>query len=269
MKKQVARTSGNSNVATYDYGADKGAGFEGTTGADLSIPFLTVLQGLSQQVVDDEPKGARSGMLYNTVTHELFDGERGIVFQPCHKELAYVEWVPLSDGGGFVGLHDPNSDVVKKAVADNGGDRFGGLKVGKNELIETYYMYGLILDEQGAETSGFAVMAFTSTKIKPYRDWITAMYLLKSRPPLFAHRVRIRSTRQENKKGKFFNFQIDPLRDTWTASLISPTKERPLLEEGRSFVKMVTSGMARAAFESQGSDVGGSGGDSEAEDPPF
>ena len=104
-KQEVAKTAPAGAVATYDYGGDQGAGFEDTSGSDLSVPFLGILQSNSPQVEDKDPTGSEPGMLFNTVTRELVSSEDGVVFLPCHKETAYVEWVPRNKGGGFVGLH--------------------------------------------------------------------------------------------------------------------------------------------------------------------
>ncbi len=257
-------------VVGYDYGEASGEGFEGTASEDLSIPFIGVFQALSPQVSDDNPKGSRPGMLFNTVTRQLHDPETGIVFLPVHKEVAYVEWVPRDNGGGFVGMHDPNGDIVKAAIADNDGQKFGKLKTGENDLIETYYMYGLILNEEGTAADGFAVISFTSTKIKPFRDWITAMYTLKGRPPMWANRAVIRSVKQTNKNQQdFFNFQIDPLKDTWGGSLIDPKANAELLEEARDFRKMVVTGMARAAFDTENAAGGAEASAGSEEDAPF
>lgn len=271
-KQEVAVTdaAGVPAAAGFDFGKDAGAGFEGTTGKDLSVPFLGILQANSPQVEDKDPAGAESGQLYNTVTRELADSDKGVNFLPCHKEQAYVEWVPRNKGGGFVELHDPNGDVVKKAIAENNGERIGKLYVGENELMETHYVYGLMLEDDGITTKGFAVISFTSTKIKPFRDWITAMYTLKGKPPMFANRAVIRTIKQKNEHGSFFNFRIDPFADTWSGSLIDPTKHADLLTEAREFREMVTSGMARAAFETQEATSGGNTGDSSGDEAaPF
>lgn len=272
QSKAVATTPKGGAVAAYDYGADAGAGFEGTTGADLSIPFISILQSNSPQVEEDSDR-YKPGMLFNTVTGDVIDADvskqgAGQAFLPVHKETAYVEWVPRDSGGGFVGLHDPNGEVVKKAIAANGGSRIGKLTLDNgNELIETHYIYGLLLDADGVTTTGFAVVSFTSTKIKPYRDFTTAMYTLKGRPPMFANRAVIRTVKQKNEKGSFFNFKIEPLKGSWSESLISPADEADLLTEAKGFRDMVTSGMARAAFETQNST--GDGGNGSSEDPPF
>lgn len=270
--KAVATTPKGGAIAAYDYGADAGAGFEGTSGADLSIPFISILQSNSPQVEEDSDR-YKPGMLVNTVTGDIIDADAakngpGQAFLPVHKETAYVEWVPRDSGGGFVGLHDPNGEVVKAAIAANGGSRIGKLTLDNgNELIETHYIYGLLLDEAGETTTGFAVVSFTSTKIKPYRDFTTAMYTLKGRPPMFANRAVLRTVKQKNEKGSFYNFKIEPLKASWMESLINPQTEAALLEEAKSFRDMVTSGMARAAFETQNNT--GDGGNGSSEDPPF
>ncbi len=264
-KELVKTTPAGVPATSYDYGDDSGAGFEGTKSSDLSVPFLAILQSNSPQVVDKDPIGCESGMLYNTVTKEYWRGEgpeaEGVPFIPVHKEQVYVEWVPRLQGGGMVGMHDPNGDVVKKAIEDNDGKAFGKLQCpdsrpdakpgAMNDLVETFYVYGLFLDVDGVTTTGFGVASFTSTKIKPYRDWITAMFTLKGKPPMFANRAILRTVKQENDSGKFFNFRIDPFGKTWTKSLINPAENAELLHEARDFRDMVVSGMAKADFASQ------------------
>ncbi|MBW2636284.1 MAG: hypothetical protein JRC86_01945 [Deltaproteobacteria bacterium] len=271
----VATQKAGGAVAGFDYGERAGEGFEGTTSDDLSIPFLSILQSNSPQIVDEDPAGAKAGMLFNTVTRELFNSDNGLIVIPVHKDMAFVEWVPRGEGdgsgGGFVGLHVPDSDVVKAAIEANGGSRIGKLKLeNKNELVETHYVYCLILDAEGKTSEGFAVLSFTSTKIKPQRDWFTAMYTIKGRPPLYANRAVMRTVKQENKHGKFFNFRIDPFGATWKDSLIDPSTSADLLNEAVSFRKMVTSGMAKAAHDTERAATGtGKGTGEDGEEPPF
>lgn len=234
----------------HDYGEDSGIGFEGTGASDLSVPFLSILQSNSPQVQEESPKGAAAGFLFNTVTGELTAGDKGVAFIPAHKETAFVEWRPREKGGGFVAVHKQNSDVVSKTITNNGGSRYGKLIMENgNELVETNYVYGLTLDDEGKQTTGFCVISFTSTKIKPYKDWTTSMFTLKGRPPIFANRALIKTVKQKNEKGVFHNFKIEPFRETWIKSLIDPTTEQDLLLEAKSFRDMVVNGMAKAAFE--------------------
>lgn len=273
----VATTEAPALPAAYDYGEDAGAGFEGTKGSDLSVPFLAILQKTSPQVEGgDAPiAGAKVSMLFNTVTREMWPADveanvEGLAFIPCHKETAYVEWVPRDNGGGFVAMHDPNGQIVKDAIEANDGKTFGKLKIGDNDLVETHYVYGLFLNKEGSETEGFAVISFTSTKITPYKDWITAMFTIKGKPPMFANRAILRTVKQKNDYGTFFNFRIDPFGETWIKGLINPKTETALLVEAKEFREMVVSGMARADFDSQRSAEGAGGSaDGGGEKAPF
>ena len=245
-KEVVVKQQTGTAVADLGYGDYGRAGFEGMSSDDLSIPFINLLQSNSELVENDE---AKPGQMYNKVTGEILEGDKGIVFVPCFKQHLFVEWVPVDQGGGLVGVHAPDSEIVKNAVAANQGNRFGGLTTneGKHDLVETHYVYGLILDEEGNQADGFAVIAFSSSKIRVVRDWFTAMYMMKGQIPLFANRARIKSVKQKNKAGTFFNFKIEPFSNTWKESLI-PANNKNLLDEAQNFMKMVDTGKAKADF---------------------
>ncbi len=264
MTKEITKKDKTSVGNTMDYGEMSGAGFEDTRSSDLSIPFLNLLQSNSPVVEDELIEGAKTGDILNSVTGELIKGDKGVVFIPVHKQEAWVQWVPRLKGGGFAGSLDPNGDIVQNLIKENGNSRIppkgsDGKRIPfmyeGNEVVETYYIYGLILNDDGTEVESFAVVAFSSTKIKPYRDWLTSMYLLKGKPPIFANRALIKSVKQKNDAGTYANFDIKPLKSTWAESLISPSSEHELLEEAVKFQKMVLSGDASADFTQQ--DVSG------------
>lgn len=257
-KKEVAKAETGTEV--MDYGDYAGTGFEDVKSSDLSIPFLNVLQPLSKVITENLIEGAKAGQILNTVTSELMDE---FVFIPVHREEAWVEWVPRIKGGGFVDRHEPTSQIVTDIIEANNGERIppvgsdgkrSPFRHGDNEIIETYYMYGLILNAEGTESQGFGIMSFTSTKIKAYRDWLTSMFMLKGRPPIFANRARIKTVTQKNDAGTYHIFGIMPLEPTWSKSLI---RDKELLDEAVQFRNMVTSGTATANFNEQ-NDSGGS-----------
>lgn len=262
-------------TVAYNYGEMSGTGFEDTKGSDLSIPFINLLQSNSPEVEEEIAAGAKAGDMFNTVTGELIKGDKGFVFQPIHKEEAWVEWIPRSKGGGFVTTHDPAGKIVQGIIEAHGGSRIPPkgsdgkripFKCDGNEIIETYYVYGLLLNDEGTEVESFAILSFSSTKIKAYRDWLTSMYLIKGKPPMFANRARIKSVKQKNELGTFANFAISPLKETWAKSLIDPVNEKALLEEAMSFREMVLNGVARADFSHQQNTVVADG---EATKAPF
>ena len=61
------------------FGDDAAKGFENMTQDDMALPFVRILGQLSPQVTDGDAKyidGAKPGMIYNTVTSELYDGKK-------------------------------------------------------------------------------------------------------------------------------------------------------------------------------------------------
>lgn len=261
-KTAVAEVKQVGLPAQYDFGDDAGGGFEGQDSSYLSIPFINVLQALSPQVKSPKQggiEGAEVGMLFNSVTQDLYPD--GFEFVPAHVEHVFVEWVPRDKGGGFVAVHKPDSDAVVSAK-ERSTDRKLKTPDG-NDLIETFYVYGVMAE--GENVLGMAVIAFTSTKIKVFRGWNTKInmfahkkYGIPVKPPLWAHRVRISTRMQKNNKGEFANFVIDPaVENDVFKSLVDPRSE--LYATAKQVREMVLGGQARAAYETQAS----AGGDNE------
>lgn len=250
----LAKTTSTAVGAVHDYGVDAGQGFEHQTRADIAIPFLNVLQPLSPEITNNE--AARAGMLFNSVTEQLTDGKTGLVFIPATTRHVFVEWVPREKGGGFVGIHEIESEVVKNARAAS--KEFGKYTTpAGNQLQETFYVYGVLLDDEGAPGE-MAILAFTSTKITPYKRWNTKINMFtvktpsgaKVRPPLFAHQVRITTTKEKNNKGEFFNVDLQPAVNNSVAESLLPPGH-PALEAAKDLRKLVDDGVAKADYTSQ------------------
>lgn len=258
----------NNTLATVDFGEFAGCGFENQTSNDMAIPFLGILQALSPQVTKGDPKkipGAEPGMLINTVTNELLESPVTIV--PCYTECLFVEWVPREAGGGFIGVHELDSEVVVSAKRNC---EFGKFKHGDNDLVETFYMYCLLLDSPDAVTSVTPiVMAFTSTKIKVYKKLMTQLRTMKGNFPLFAFRLSIASVSEKNKKNQpYENFMIVPVNGSLMDSTNLPgTEFEGLLHEGKALTEAIRAGKAKVAHDSQSS--GSSVGNQEEADEVF
>ena len=79
----------------------------------------------------------------------------------------------------------------------------------------------------------------------------------KIRPPLFAHRVRIKTEKQKNNKGEFFNFDLEPANKNVKDSLLAADSE--LFALAKSCRDMVNSGAAKASHETQDRSAGQGG----------
>lgn len=244
------------NTAMAEYGAYAdyaGAGFENQTSDDYSIPFLQILQALSPQLQEND--SLRQGMILNTVTGEVWDGKKGIAFVPATTQHVYVEWKPRDAGGGFVGIHEVNSDLVNHAKAAS--SEYGKYNTPDgNELIETFYVYGIALDDDGNASE--AVLAFSSTKIKKYKGWMTKAKTIqiplpdgrRIPAPLFAHRYRLKTVSEKNNKGQFFNWDAIAF-DGANAQEARLLPDDPLFQSAVNIKSMIEQGKARAAYESQ------------------
>jgi len=285
MAKTEVATAKTSEVETYDYGDHKHEGFEGVKVTDLSIPFISVMQSNSVLVEDDDHP-AKAGDLVNSVTGEVVP--QPVIVQPIHKDHLWAEWVPRSKGGGRGDSHEEGCALVLDIIAKNGGSRIPPENADRQrmpfktpegmDLIETHYVYCLILNETGTESIGYCVLPFSSTKIKVQKDWWTSMYTIKGSPPLMANRAKVSTTKQTAKGKTFYNLSIRPFGDTWIGSLIKPDEAGlEMLTAAREFREMIEGGLAKAAVETEGkvsetgsgdsSNGGGSSADADEEAP--
>lgn len=254
-KKAVAKKQDTIPLSPYDE-EDVGAGFEDFTSDDLQIPFINILQSLSHQVDEDDAlyiKGAKPGMMFNSVTEEIFDGKEGIAFIPVHRVHSYIEWVPRDQGGGFVDQYPPNHPMV---MAEKENSAFGEMKNPDtgNDLVDTFTVFGLrVMPDEGYEP---VVISFSKTQIGPYRKWMSRAKSIKMKnkdgrmvtPPLFSHIYRLTLRQFENNKGKWYGWHVGFEADTALDSRVEPGEE--LYDAAKEFREMVISGQARAATES-------------------
>lgn len=256
--KEVAEKKTQEVTEYAGYEEYAGAGFENQTSDDYALPFINILQSNSPQVEEDET--LRAGMIFNTVTGEVWSGKDGVAFIPCITDHNYVEFKPRDAGGGYVGVHAVDSDLVADCVANQ---PFGEYRTpAGNELVETFYVYGILVDSEGNGQE--CVIPFTSSKIKKYKKWQTKAKTIQMKTvdgrrfpaPLFAHRYRLTTVTEKNIHGTYANWQIDFDGENAPACRLSP--EDPLFQQAVGCKEMVQSGVARAAHESQTvRDVGG------------
>jgi hypothetical protein len=254
-------THGNTRAGvTYDR-ADEALGFEDMDASDFAIPFISILQKGSPQVDPDKKdlfiEGARPGMLFNSVTHQLMDGKVGIPFIPVHRKHEMLEWIPREQGGGLAGTHsvdDPAIAALKKAHP------FGKIQNAEgNDLVETYSMFGIVPADEG---ESFAVLSMSSTNIKEYKRWMTQARNVKVRqpdgrmvtPPLFGHVFRLKTKFNENKKGTWYSFTVE--FEGGSAETARLPENSPLYLAAKGFRDLVVSGKAKAATDTLRADEG-------------
>lgn len=244
-------------LEVIDFGEDAGAGLEDMRADELLTPFLALLQPLSPQL--DRSSGvyipeAHDGMLVNTLTGELYNGEVGLDIIPVARNYMYGEWVPRDDGGGFRGKHSPEEPLVMQLKREQG--EFKSLKMlNGNDLIEQYDLYALVGPAPiTVENHSQVVIGFTSTKITVYKRLMSRISQIRypingvpQRPPIYAHRWHLTTVQQSNKKGRFWNLEFalsggEQVRD----SLIKP--DQPLYQIAKHFSDMIRQGKVQANY---------------------
>lgn len=163
------------DIANIDFAADAETYKEHYTAQDISIPFITIIQGMSPQIKRTHAKyveGALPGMIYNTVTQRLIPGDVGLPLIPIMYDRCFIEWTPRDDGGGFAGKYSIEQGQ-KALVQRNDNNKpiiMAGSPVGTpgNELVETASHVVLDLYEGGMSP---AIISMSSTQLKKSRDW--------------------------------------------------------------------------------------------------
>lgn len=283
----------NMLATAAQYADDAGGGFENQTQEDKSMPFLQVLQTGSPQCKPRDPKqitGAIAGMIINTITGELFDGEEGAIVIPVLTDHCFCEWKPRDQGGGgngFVARHEISSVIVSDA-RQKATDR-NRLKNGNNELVETFYMYGLVQRPKIDLRKGFpdqlsdlidldavgdpVLIPFTSTKIKPYKTITTQTGMFKipglphpqNQPPLWAFPLWFTTALEKRDQGDSFNYRIKFAGgskielEKLLPRFDQEKQEHTLYNAARELRRAISAGMVKVDYNKQNADSGEGG----------
>ena len=205
-------------------------GLENVGAEGFALPFLKLLQSLSPEVEEGEDsyvEGARPGLILDSVTREIFPAVEVI---PVHIRSAVIEWAPRSQGGGFIAEY-ANREEAEDNVTPG------------NELKDTI-TYTVLYRPEGREHFGGAVLSMDSTKLKIARSWNTQLSMMKVpievngevqrvSPPIFMTRWLLSAAKQENAKGRFYNFAVRSLGLVEDTSTVETAQQIRASVEGR------------------------------------
>ena len=215
----------------------------GTVGQDdLALPFLKILGQLSPEVNKRDGKyveGAEPGMIYNSVTGELFNGEQGVPVIPCYYKLEYVEWKDRGkDGSGApVNIYPSSSDIMTKTT--RGADFKDRLPNG-NYIEKTASHFVIV----AGDSPSTALISMKSTQLKISRKWNSMMSGIKMKgangmftPASFSHIYKLKTTQMSNDKGTWFG---------WEVSKVGPVTEKGLYDQAKGFSDSISKGSVKA-----------------------
>jgi hypothetical protein len=214
MASKAVAKKGGGNVAVMEpnmFAADAGIGVTDLGTEDLAIPFLKVLQKMSEEL--DDLDGAKAGDIYNTVTKEVVTGSKGVRVVNCAYALQFIEWEPRGTGSGAPLAIYGAGDIVPET--ERGDDNKDYIMGGSGRYLErTAQHYVLIIDEDGITQQ--ALLPMKSTQLKKSKQWNSAMRSLKMKdssgnlfmPPRFSHIWLLETVPEENKNGSWHGWQI-------------------------------------------------------------
>ena len=223
----------------FEDDAAKGLGNIGQQ--DLALPFLKILGQLSPEVNKRDGKyveGAEPGMIYNSVSGDLYDGAKGIDVIPAFYKLEYVEWKDRGEGsGGPVAVHDSSSDIMSQTKADaNFKDRLPN-----GNYVEKTASHFVIITGDSPTT---ALISMKSTQLKISRKWNSMMSGIKLKgknglftPASFSHIYRLKTTQMSNDKGTWFG---------WDVSKAGPITDTGLYQQAKTFSDNISKGSVKA-----------------------
>ena len=213
MSNEVMAKKDTGSLALF--GNYTAKGFENMTQEDLALPFLRILGQLSPQVTEGDAKyvsNAKPGMIYNTVTSELYDCKKGIKIIPCYYKKDFPEWSDRGDGPGApVAVHLSNSPVIQTGKRDGSKIRLPN----GNYLEETASYYVLAETKTGGYTP--ALITMKSTQLNVSKKWNSMMKTIQipdgkggfSIPPMHGVVYNLASTLQKNDKGSWYGWVVN------------------------------------------------------------
>ena len=257
MANAVKKTTSKTEVVAFDpsfFEADASQGLRELKQEDLAIPFLRILTDTSPQVKKRDSlyvEGAEVGMIFNTLTKELHDGEGGVQVVPCAYMRNYIEWTDRGTGGSNapVNIHSADSDILSQTTRDK--DNKDRLPNG-NYVEDTAQHYILVRSSQGIWEQ--ALVSMKSTQRKKSKRWNSLMLGLKMKgtkglftPPSYSHIYLMKTIPEKNDLGEWYG---------WDISRVGPVEDADLYQDAKSFSMSVAKGDIKVKHEDENPESG-------------
>ena len=200
-----------------------GKGLEAIKPEDVEIPRIRLLQALSAEVVNGDSK---MGTFYHTVADQNLGDELEVVI--CYIDQSFILWRPRGMGGGILaraadGIHWNPPDATFEVTPDKSKSKVTwktSNTVAKSGLSEwgtmdpldpqsppaATCMYNLVVWIPRFPEFSPAVITLQRSSIKVARK--LAGKLKISQAPSFGMNFKIKSVRDQNPSGEFFNYHF-------------------------------------------------------------
>jgi hypothetical protein len=243
MTKEVIKKEEGA-LAINMFEADANGGAQNIEQEDLALPFLKVLGQLSPEINKKNGRyveGAEPGMILNSVTKKLYDGDKGINVIPCFYKREYLEWKPRELGGGLVRIYSIDDPIVRTTKRD----QFNRDVLPNGNYLENTASHFVVTT---GEDAGTGLISMTRTQLKVSRTWNSMMMSIKLQgknglftPPTFSHIYNLKSVQMTNDKGTWFG---------WNINKIGPVTDNNIYSLAKDFAEKINKGEVEVKHES-------------------
>lgn len=188
-------------------------GSEEVTIQDVTIPRLSMVQDLSPQRKKNQAEyieGCEEGMLFNTVTNELYP--TSVLFVPVYFRLEWLVWKHRDAGGGLQGVFATEEEAVN-FVREH---PLAGQVTDKNEPVleiqDTAQQFGLLLDPDSPIANPRAteiVVSMSKSQLKPSRQLNSMIRIATG--DRFERYYRLSAVEVDGAKGMYYNWKVEQL----------------------------------------------------------
>ncbi len=192
---------------------DEQRGSENVTIQDITIPRLSMVQDLSPQRKKNNAEyieGCEEGMLFNTVTTELYPSS--VLFVPAYFRLEWLVWKHRDAGGGLQGVFATQEEAVEFV----GQHPLAGQMTEKNEPVldvqDTAQHFGLLLDPNSPAEDPRAteiVISMSKSQLKPSRQFNSQIRIAGG--DRWERLYRFSAVQVDGGKGEYYNWKVEQL----------------------------------------------------------
>jgi len=216
-KQEVAKKDSTAVAqATIDLSIiaqDAGQGISEVNMETTQIPFLKILSSMSPQTKKAKGEyieGAEEGMIFNTVTEELHDGNEGITVVPCYFEPVALEWTDRGTGSSAPIVHPVDTELWNKTKKDADGKA----RLPEGTYLErTHNHYCLLANREGLTSQ--VLISMKVSGLSKSRKWNSLVLSAKVKngeqvinPPSWYYSYNLTTKAQNNDKGDWYGWDI-------------------------------------------------------------
>lgn len=222
-----------------------GRGSEDVEMSDVVIPRIELVQALSPCLDKKKPEfieGAEQGMMFNSVTRELY-GEEVLVVPVLFKK-EWLVWKDRNQGGGFRGAHPSMTEAQARIEQEPADQRkFFTANETAQQLVKVLHEDGRIED---------AVVSMSRTKLKVSKQWNSLIRINGN--DRFSRTYRLFGADDSNDKGEYKNFGV----------MNAGFPPEDVYKEAEALYNAISSGARKAVFDhDEGGEEDTSGGSGE------